>query len=352
MTKTSIKTCLLLLMVLSASVSLANAQDVPYHVGNNTWNPDSLGNHRAVVKVMSQAKVAAVIIPWRVRQMNPDQQVVVVDAATNKSIHNVECTTLNREQGTVYFEPTSGAGIYYVYYLPHQLKKPVNYPNAIYKKMVNKPDSAWEMQVYSKNKPAPVSLLYFEAVNALNSFYPMEVIATENEMAKFANQNADKSYMVFPESRVYPIKMDTDMPLRWIERGSSLTFADTAARGENFSFQLGIYALNKNLNNVKLHFGDLVNAKGHKISATVMSCLNTDGSNRHHATLKKPVDVLQGHVQAIWCLINVPLNTKPSTYHGIVTITTSGEKPVTVTVSLVVSQNTLKNSHINRPGRL
>ena len=349
MIKPFYRTCLSLVVILITLVSFTYAQDIPYHIANNAWNPDSLGNHRAVVKVTSQGKVAAVIIPWRVRQMNTDQQTVVVDAATNKLIHNVECTTLNREQGTVYFEPTSGEGIYYVYYLPYQLKKPVNYPNAVYKKMVNKPDSAWEMQVYSKNKPAPVSVLYFEAINALNSFYPMEVIATENEMAKLINQNSDKPYMVFPESRMFPIKMDTDLPLRWIEKGSSLTFADTAARGENFSFQLGIYAHAKNMNNVRLHFSDLTNSRGNKISANTMSCLNTDGTNWNNTVLKKIVDIPQGHVQALWCLVNMPINAIPATYNGTVTITANGEKPVAVQVKLVVNQNVLKDGGVNKP---
>ena len=82
-----------------------------------------------------------------------------------------------------------------------------------------------------------------ESINAFNSFYPMEVIATAAETKKLVEKNNGKSFLVFPESRLYSIRMKNDLPQRWILQGIQNSFSDIALRGEFFTFQLGVYAL-------------------------------------------------------------------------------------------------------------
>jgi hypothetical protein len=78
-------------------------------------------------------------------------------------IPNVKAENLSRESGTVYFEPTSGPGKYYMYYMPYKVKTKSNYPNAIYNKMQNTAADAWLAKTANPVNP---NLLYLEAVNA------------------------------------------------------------------------------------------------------------------------------------------------------------------------------------------
>ena len=80
----------------------------------------SMGNHRAWVMVSDKVDAVSAHIPWRRREENPDHKAtVVVDAATGKEIANVVRVAINREFGDIVFQPTSGPGDYYVYYMPY-----------------------------------------------------------------------------------------------------------------------------------------------------------------------------------------------------------------------------------------
>lgn len=77
----------------------AFSQDIPRANCNDCWNPDSLGNHRAVVEVSSIGKIAKVIIPWRRRDYHPDlKRIIVEDAKTHAKVLNVKAFVLDRQQ--------------------------------------------------------------------------------------------------------------------------------------------------------------------------------------------------------------------------------------------------------------
>ena len=58
-------------------------------VGVGEW-PESLGNHRARVRVEQPANAVWVHLPWRRRDTAPDHiEIIVIDAATNKRVDNV-----------------------------------------------------------------------------------------------------------------------------------------------------------------------------------------------------------------------------------------------------------------------
>lgn len=324
--------------------SITNAQTVKYVNGNNSWNPDSLGNHRAVINVAVASPASKVVIPWRRRDDPTNKQVIVVDAKTNKRILNVKADNLSRESGTIYFEPTSGAGKYYIYYMPYKVTARSNYPKAAYLPLQNTASAAW---LAKTGKATPATLLYLEAVNAMNSFYPMEVIATKAEVAEL--NKSGKPYFVFTEDRTNPIKMPHDLPQRWIQKGATLKFRGTAAKGENYSYQLGLYAANKDLNNVSLIFSNLTDAKGNIIPSSVMSCLNTTGTKYDGSPLTKTVNVAKGDIQPMWCLVNVPAKTAAATYSGFVTISADGVSATKVAVSLIIKNQKALNGGVNHP---
>jgi len=106
--------CLLFLFFFITS--LLQAQEVKYTLGNDSWNADSLGNHRAVVRFNGEGNVAKAIIEWRRRDSDPqNKRIIVEDAKSHQKVLNVKTGTINREYGEIYFEPTSGKGTYYMY---------------------------------------------------------------------------------------------------------------------------------------------------------------------------------------------------------------------------------------------
>lgn len=343
------KCYLILLFICGFSMpAFVSAQMVDYRTGDQSWNPDKLGNQRVVVTVTGKGKVAEVTVPWRCRQIKPDQEVIVIDARTDRRIDNVLVSNMSRYQGTIDFEPASGSGKYYIYFLPYQLKQSVNYPNAVYNKMTKTASADWEALVVLSPKAA-VKIDYIESYNALNNLYPMEVLATEAETAGVIKHAAGQPYLVFPEHRLNPIKMGTDLPFRWIGKENKLILNDTANRGENFAYQLGIYAFAKPLADVKVMFSPLMDSKGDMISASVMSCLNTNGTNAEGYPLKKIVDVEQGHIQAMWCLVNIPSAAKAGYYTGTVTVLVKGQPSQIVKIQLLVNDKVLKDGGVTEP---
>jgi hypothetical protein len=321
----------------------SNAQ-VKYVSGNNGWNPDSLGNHRAVVNVTTAGPVAKALIEWRRRDDPAGKAVIVVDAKANKRILNVKTENLSRESGTVYFEPTSGPGKYYIYYMPYKVKDRSNYPNAVYNKTQN---TATEQWLAKTDKYTTDTLLYLEAVNAMNSFYPMEVIATGKEVDKLIKTNKD--YLVFTEDRSHPTKMPHDLPQRWAQKGATGTFRDAALKGENFSYQLGLYPVTKDLQNVKIVFNSLKDGKGHAIPASAMSCLNTDGVRYDGTPFKATVNVAKGDVQALWCLVNIPATATASTYTGTATVKADNAPETSIRITLIVKNQQAVKGGVNTP---
>ncbi|WP_369048989.1 glycoside hydrolase domain-containing protein [Tenacibaculum sp. UWU-22] len=61
---------------------------------------------------------------WRRRDQHPEQKKIIVqDAQTSKIISNVKTIEITREKGILLFEPISGKGTYYVYYMSLWQKK-------------------------------------------------------------------------------------------------------------------------------------------------------------------------------------------------------------------------------------
>lgn len=335
-----------LLLIISISF-YTNAQEIKYTNSKNGWNADSLGNQRALVKVSHKGDVAKVLIRWRRSDPNPELKgIIVSDAQTGKRIKNILPVTLKREYGIICFKPESGPGNYYIYYQPYKNEDRSNYPKGIYPKQEQTSD--W-ISVKEASKIAPVTeVLEIQSINAFNSVYPMEVIATAHEIGKLKAKNLEPAYLVFPESRNYPIIMKNDIPQRWILKGAQKTFKDKASRGENFSFQLGVYAL-KDLQNVKLKFSDLKDKAGNKISAKLISCLNTDGTAYDGALLTKEVNVPQNHVQALWNLLTIPTTAKAGIYTGTVIVSAGNAPSQTIQLNITVDAKIAKENGINEP---
>jgi hypothetical protein len=328
------------------------AQKIPYTVCNNCWNPDSLGNHRAVLEYDGSTKVAKAVIEWRRRDAHPElKRIIVEDAATHQKVMNVKTGEINKVFGNVYFEPISGKGTYYVYYMPYKNEGRSNYPKGVYLQPENTASSAW-LSLFEEKNMSPATVKEFQSIDSFNMFYPMEVIAAPEETDRLIMESNQKDFLIFPEDRMHSIRMKYDLPERWIEKGIAHTFSDTAMKGENFAYQLGIFAL-QDIKNIRLHFSDLKSSNGKIISAKNISCLNTDGTDYAGKPLHEVVDIPKGNVQALWCLVDVPQNIPSGKYTGTVKVTDDNnteEKEISIT--LFVSNAVAKANGVNEPWKM
>jgi hypothetical protein len=334
---------ILVTTLLSGICFFLQAQTIPYTSGNNSWKEDSLGNHRAVIQFNGLGNICHVIIPWRRSDTDPSQKrIIVQDAKTKAKINNVRTEVINNETGEIYFEPVSGKGIYYVYYMPYRNEGRSNYVTA-----ENTASADWLRSVKTEVKANAV-VKEFQSINEFNSFYPMEVIATANETAAVVSKNKRDDYIVFPEDRMHPIKMTNRLPYRWIQKTLTNSFAGQSDKGENYTYQLGIYAL-KNLEDLRVTFSDLTNDKGNTIPAKEMYCINTGGTDYAGNTFTKKINVTAQQVQALWCSVDIPKNIPSGVYKGTVTVTTNNGTATVINVSITVSANVLADGGISEP---
>jgi hypothetical protein len=330
------------------SIPLA-AQQIKYTAGNDSWNPNLLGNHRVVVEFTGKDNVAKTTIEWRRRDENPELKKIIVQDASGKEILNTKTENINRENGTIYFEPVSGKGTYYVYYMPYIDEKDANYPKGVYAKPESKADAAWLSKIKANIKDN-CTVTEIQSVNAFNSFYPMEVIATAAETKDIIAKNSGNSFLVFPEDRLYSIRMKNDLPQRWIQKGIQNSFADTAMKGEYLAFQLGVYAL-ENLGDVKVQFSDLKNESGAVIAAKDINCINTDGIRYDGSPFISAVSVSKGKIQAMWCGVDVPETAAAGTYTGKATVIADG-KSKEIMLQIKVINEVTKNGGIDSPEKM
>lgn len=352
------KQLLFTLFCLFAYSSL-QAQAVPtdelYGVG--IWNADSLGNHRVIVSVDKPADAVLATIDWRRRDLNPEaKNLIVVDAATGERITNVCRFTIDRERGEVVFQPQTVPGEYYIYYLKNVMSGSPYYPTVNYPAFENTASADWVKKNKLSGKKAPAlpaaKVVQFQAINELNSFYPMEVIATSNETARLLKEHPREKYILFTEDRKFPIRMTTDIPYKWIADNRHDFFNGQADKGEYYVFQLGVWAARSNVENLHVDFSALTNkATGEQIPASSFTCFNTEGTDVAGTVFEKNCSVDKGKVQALWVGTQLPEHLSAGTYQGTVTVSAANAESKTVQVSLNVSENVIANHGDNEPWR-
>ncbi|TAM99998.1 MAG: hypothetical protein EPN39_05260 [Chitinophagaceae bacterium] len=329
------------------------AQELPYPPLKEKWDADSLGNHRAVIEVTGKGNIAKVKIEWRRRDEHPEnKEIILVDAATGKRVMNLYAAKVNRAYCIIYFQPVPEHKTYFVYYMPYRLKGSANYPNAVYPAPVQTASDAWLAVAKRTNHSAAAHLVKLEPVDLFNSFYPMEMIATQEETNKLIREHPHADYLVFPEDRLHPIKMEHDLPYRWIQEGVKNTFSGKVDKGAYYAFQLGIYPVKEDLQNVKIHFSSFINEEGNKIPDSLISCINTNGVSYSGQPETFQVNIPEKNIQAMWCYIKVPENIKAGFYAGTATVTADGVPDTKINLHLEVSNQVAVDHGVNEPWKM
>lgn len=309
--------------------------------GSAFWEADTLGNHRAVVHIHHPADIAKVYLPWRRRDSHPEQKgLIIVDAQTGKQIVNFYRKEINREFGILFFQPQTAPGDYYIYYLPyHSSGGP--YPKVFYTREQSIPDAGWLAQAQlQETKAAEASLVEFQSRGSLNSFYPMEIIATAKEKEELLRRHPDKKYLLFAEDRTHPIKMFRDIPYRWVTKGAGLPFFAEADQNEYFVFQIGLWAIGQDIKNVKVKFHDLTGTK-HTIPSSAFTCLNTEGKDWLQRPMQIDYQVPLAQIRPLWIGIQMPTGIPMGLYKGKVTVSGDNVEPQTLDLNILISDRVL-----------
>ena len=186
-------------------------------------------------------------------------------------------------------------------------------------------------------------LLRFESKSDFDRRDPMELIATEAELKKLLGKHPLAQYLVFPEDRRNPIRMLHDLPFRWIRRGPSKRFEGEASRGEYYTFQIGVFACRRSLDDIKLAFGDWTGPGGARVPASSIRCINAGGIDCKGRPFRTAIRVARHAVQALWFIADIP-KTVAAEYRGTVRLepigTGDGPAPEATTVQLDIRVGT------------
>jgi hypothetical protein len=180
----------------------------------------------------------------------------------------------------------------------------------------------------------------------------MEIIATTQEVNTIVKKYPRSQYLLFPEDRDHPIKMTSNLPYRWIEQGVLEKFSGAADRGEFYSFQLGLFAVSKRIEDVKVAMSDLKNPDGRTIPASAFSSFNTQGIDWRGRGFQKRASVEKGTVQALWMGIQVPLDASPGWYIGEIAVASRDTKKQRIQLELNVTPAAAIEGGDNDPYKL
>ena len=335
-------------LIVAASVF---PQQVRY--GTGSWDAETLGNHRAVLRVAVTTDAVWAHIPWRRRDTEPEKKAIIVTNQSGLRIPNVLRIEVNRYYGDLVFQVPS-QGTYYVYFLPF-VSKGRNYPVVTYPPPEGTADPVWEKDarsalLRSDRRLPQAELVEIQSVDEFNSFYPMEIIATPEEVDTLHKLNSSREYFLFPEDRRFPIRMTGDLPQKWAVQGPLNEFSGEARRGEYYAFQIGLYAASADIKGVGVRFSEF-RGDERSIPASAVRCINAGGINWDSTRFSRTVAVQKGKVQALWVGVQIPEDLPPGKYRGKVTIHPSDLSPQSVSVALAVKADAIPDFGDDEPWR-
>ena len=322
------------------SVSQLKAQ-INYSVPKTPWE-EGLGNHRALINVPKATDVAHLILEWRRHDKNVNNhRFIIVNAQTNETVKNIYRGEVNNELCEITFGPVA-SGKYYFYYLPCDMKSGWKGYGQEFVKQEDEPHEVWikENNIKGRNKNSylKAECIELQARTDFNSFYPMEVIATEKEKDNIAAET-NAQFLLFPEDRRFPIRMLDNIPQRWLINPMNNRFSGLADKNEYYVFQVGLWAI-KNIEDVKVEFSDLKGAKS-VLPKSAFTCFNTTGVDPLGKPFSKTMHVASGKVQPLWIGIDITENIPADTYRGKLCITTQNAGQKEIEIEIKVSNTVL-----------
>ena len=354
-------TMVMLLMPARAAGSRAQpTTDWPEIVQLRAGQWFSLGNHRfnATVSAQTLSQLpagahVAVNAEWRRSDSMPLDKAVFVRAGGSNSPVECRIDHADADSATVSFVPLAGESSYYVYYMPfstceYHAGTCRSHATVTYA-VAGSNGSCTKAATGAQSVAAPVVATY-QARAPFESFEPMGMPMTAAEMSSFlAAVPAATDFLVIPEHRELPVRLRSQLPARWVSANvSHPKFSGVVQPGENFTFQIAIFAPSSTVAVSGITFSDLVAVDVQqgpdKISASALRCMNLGGVDfwgrgfRHTS-----VAVGVGEVRSFWIAAVVPPSTRSGVYVGTATVAAIGTRSQTVSIQLVVKGRLIPN---------
>lgn len=297
-----------------------------YQIAARPW-PESFGNHRAVLQVSEPAERVMLDFTWRRHDPKPEEkELILVDAETGDTIPVIHRLEVNQEKCRMVFGPVARPGVYYFYYLPYLVQEGWGFYGRDYlRPTAQDPKTISDLQVQNEEKSLvampEAAVLHVEARTAFDSFYPMEVIALKAEKDSLLSQHS-APVQVFVEDRSFPIRMQDEIPHKWITDGPSTNFKGQAGRNEYYTFQAGIWAAGTSIHDIEITYDQTP-----EVFAGI-TCFNEEGVDPYGTPFTKTIPVDKGHVQALWFGFDLPENILSGTYSGRINLKFLADQPV------------------------
>lgn len=336
------------LFTLLAFISFSNAQSTYKYSSSKAPWPEKFGNHRAVLSIDKPADAVSLSFEWR----RPDAHVVermllIVNAATGDTVRNIHRLQVDNDVCKLQFGPVKERGTYYFYYLPYQVQPGHGFYGRGYYPKEEAPDADWLKSISKKTPTAKI--IEVQSRTAFDSFFPMEIAATQAETATYAAKHP-AAMLLFPEGRENPIRMRQKLPSKWLAAKQGESFAGVAQPNEYYAFQVGVWAPKGMLTELKYAFTDLKSGS-HSIPKERITCFNTEGIDPYGKPFTKQVNVEKGNVQPLWFGIDIAENQPAGEYTGSVEISDQSGNRKTVPVKITVSGAPLADRGDNEPWR-
>ena len=271
-------TCLLSVS-LSAALYAQPHPDYTYGCPDTPW-AESFGNHRAVLHVDKPAEAVRLDFQWR----RPDKDVdkrrfLVVHAASGDTVPHILRHEVDNECCRISFGPVTEAGTYYFYYLPYRVQPGSGSYYCGYLQPEKTPPTDWLAAIRTADDCPQARVERVEARSTFDSFFPMEVIATEAEVAQYCKDNpCDTPFCLFPEDRKRPIRMLRHLPVHWMDLRQGKEWTGTAAPNEYYVFQVGVWSPVHDVQGLSYRISGLTNGTV-TWPATSVTCFNLEGIN-------------------------------------------------------------------------
>ena len=313
----------------------------------------SLGNHRAVIHVKASGGAACLDFDWRRHDKTIEKaRFFIINTQTQDTIKNIYRAEVNNEHCKIVFGPVV-EGDYYFYYLPFEIQGGWGGYGKKYVSREPLPNESWltnnKVNELNTNNLIEAKCVEIQARTEFDSFYPMEVIATQKEKETLLSANSGSPFLLFPEDRKYPIRMLDNIPQKWILNPLTSKFNGIACKNEYYVFQVGLWAL-ADIEDVKVEFNPF-KSKGHSIPVAAMTCFNTGGIDPSGKPFNKVVNVLKGNVQPLWIGLDLPENIPSGTYTGTLTVKPRNASKQEIQVNITVSNDVIVDRGDNETWR-
>jgi len=176
-------------------------------------------------------------------------------------------------------------------------------------------------------------------------------ISTTLALEKYGSLYENQSYVVFPDLRENPLKWYDSIPERKLKLpGSKTSFSMTAQPDEYYVYQLGVWAMRKDLQNMQIKFSDFKDERGRIIDTTRMTCFNKGGIDFRGNSFSKRINIPAGRIQALWIGIDLE-GIEKGNYTGSVTIA-AAEEEQSIPLQFIVAGEIVPNHGYNEDNRL